>query len=41
MATTGHQGVLDIVLGSNTEQVLRASPCPLLSIPAGYKPQSD
>jgi len=34
MTTRGHDGLLDMVLGSNTEQALHAVPCPLLAIPA-------
>ena len=34
MATHGHDGVLDALQGSLTEQVLRAAPCPVLSVPA-------
>jgi len=34
MATRGHDGILDAVRGSVTEQVLRRAPCPLLAIPA-------
>jgi nucleotide-binding universal stress UspA family protein len=34
MATKGHEGFLDALRGSNTEQVLRAVPCPVLAVPA-------
>jgi nucleotide-binding universal stress UspA family protein len=34
MATTGHDGVLDALRGSTTEQVLRKAPCPILAVPA-------
>ena len=34
MATAGHDGVLDALRGSTTEQVLRRAPCPLLAVPA-------
>jgi hypothetical protein len=34
MATAGRHGVLDAVLGSTTERVLRHAPCPVLAIPA-------
>jgi len=34
MATKGHQGFLDAVRGSTTEQVLRRVPVPLLAVPA-------
>ncbi len=37
MATAGHEGVLDVLRGSITEQVLRKAPCPLLAIPANRK----
>ena len=33
MATAGHEGFLDVLRGSVTEQVLRHSPCPLLAVP--------
>jgi nucleotide-binding universal stress UspA family protein len=36
MTTAGHNGVLDVLRGSTTEQVLRRSPCPLLAIPDRY-----
>lgn len=34
MTTEGHDGILDALRGSVTEQVLRGSPCPLLAVPA-------
>ena len=34
MATAGHEGVLDVLRGSTTEQVLRGAPCPLLAVPS-------
>lgn len=34
MATQGHEGILDALRGSVTEQVLRQAPCPLLAVPA-------
>ena len=34
MATAGHDGILDVLRGSVTEQVLHGTPCPLLAIPA-------
>ena len=34
MSTAGHEGFLDALRGSVTEQVLRHSPCPLLAVPA-------
>ena len=33
MVTKGSEGILDVLRGSTTEQVLRAAPCPVLSIP--------
>jgi nucleotide-binding universal stress UspA family protein len=33
MPTAGHQGFLDALKGSTTEQVLRRAPCPLLALP--------
>ena len=33
MATAGHDGVLDALRGSTTEQVLRRASCPLLAVP--------
>ncbi len=33
MATQGHDGVLDFLTGSHTEQVIRHSHCPVLSVP--------
>ena len=35
MATAGHEGILDALRGSVTEQVLRRAPCPLLAVPVG------
>jgi len=32
MTTCGHDGVMDSIAGSTTEQVLRAAPCPLLAV---------
>ncbi len=34
MTTAGHEGFLDALRGSTTEQVLRQAPCPVLAIPA-------
>lgn len=34
MPTRGHDSLRDVVLGSHTERVMHAAPCPLLSIPA-------
>lgn len=33
MSTAGHEGFLDALRGSVTQQVLRAAPCPLLAVP--------
>jgi len=33
MTTAGHEGILDALRGSVTQQVLRQAPCPLLAIP--------
>ena len=33
IATEGHNGILDALFGSTSEQVLRHSTCPILSIP--------
>ena len=33
MTTAGQDGILDVLRGSVTQQVLRAAPCPLLAIP--------
>ena len=35
MATAGHQGPLDALRGSTTEQVIRDAECPVLAVPAG------
>jgi nucleotide-binding universal stress UspA family protein len=37
MATEGHDGILDALRGSVTEQVLRRAPCPVLAVPARSK----
>ena len=34
MTTAGHQGLLDALRGSTTQRVLRAAPCPVLTITA-------
>lgn len=34
MPTAGHQGFLDALRGSTTEQTLRRAPCPLLAVPS-------
>jgi nucleotide-binding universal stress UspA family protein len=36
MVTEGHEGVLDAMRGSVTEQVLRRSTCPMLAVPAAW-----
>ena len=36
MATAGHQGILDVLHGSTTEQVVRQAPCPLLAVPQSW-----
>lgn len=33
MPTAGHEGILDAIRGSVTEQVLRRAPCPLAAVP--------
>lgn len=33
MATAGHEGILDAMRGSTTEQIIRKAPCPLAAIP--------
>ena len=34
MVTAGTDGLLDVLRGTTTEQVLRQAPCPVLSVPA-------
>jgi nucleotide-binding universal stress UspA family protein len=34
LSTAGHEGILDALRGSVTQQVLRQAPCPLLAVPA-------
>lgn len=34
MVTEGHTGILDAIMGSTTEQVIRQSPCPVLTVPS-------
>ena len=34
LSTAGHQGFMDAVRGSTTEQVIRRAPCPVLAVPA-------
>ena len=36
MATAGHEGVLDVLRGSTTEQIVRNAPCPLAAIPQSW-----
>ena len=36
MATAGHEGILDVLRGSTTEQVVRKAPCPLVAIPESW-----
>ena len=36
MATAGHEGILDVLRGSITEQVVRNAPCPLVAIPESW-----
>jgi len=36
MVTQGTEGVLDVLRGTTTAQVLRRTPCPLLSVPAEF-----
>jgi nucleotide-binding universal stress UspA family protein len=33
MATAGHQGFMDALRGSTTEQIVRQAPCPVLAVP--------
>ncbi len=37
MPTMGHDGVLDALLGSHTEHVIRAAGCPVLTVPAASR----
>lgn len=39
MATAGHEGILDIMRGSTTEQIVRKTPCPLLAVPQSWNKQ--
>lgn len=32
MPTRGHDGIVDVLLGSHTERVIRSAPCPVLSV---------
>lgn len=36
MATAGHEGILDAMRGSTTEQIVRKAPCPLAAIPQSW-----
>ena len=36
MATAGHEGVLDAIRGSTTQQIVRKAPCPLVTIPQSW-----
>ena len=36
MATAGHEGILDAMRGSTTEQIVRKAPCPLIAIPQSW-----
>ena len=36
MVTQGTEGFLDVLRGTTTEQVLRQTPCPVLSVPADF-----
>ncbi len=36
MVTEGSHGFLDVLRGTTTEQVLRQTPCPVLSVPASF-----
>lgn len=36
MSTAGHEGILDAIRGSVTQQVLRRASCPLLAVPVAY-----
>jgi nucleotide-binding universal stress UspA family protein len=36
MVTRGHEGALDALRGSVTQQVLRRAPCPVLTVPAAW-----
>lgn len=36
MSTAGHEGLLDVMRGTTTEQVLRRSSCPILAIPQSW-----
>jgi nucleotide-binding universal stress UspA family protein len=40
MATDGRNGMLDVVRGSHTEQVVRRCQCPLLAVPEDYLPST-
>ncbi len=36
MATAGREGILDVLYGSTTEQIVRKAPCPLLAVPQSW-----
>ncbi len=36
MTTKGHEGILDAMRGSTTEQIVRKAPCPLVAIPQSW-----
>jgi hypothetical protein len=36
MLTAGHEGVVDALRGSTSEQILRHSPCPVLAVPDAW-----
>jgi len=36
MVTAGHEGILDALRGSTSEQILRHSPCPVLAVPNAW-----
>ncbi len=36
MVTAGHEGILDVLRGNTTEQVLRKTSCPLLAVTAEW-----
>lgn len=37
MATRGHDSLTDVLFGSRTERVLHEAPCPILSVPLGWR----
>jgi nucleotide-binding universal stress UspA family protein len=38
MTSHGHDGIADVLLSSHTERVLHAIDCPLLWVPASWRP---